>query len=62
MKNKFESEGVIYKIIRSYKGTYSIDEMFSQIIQSHYYDKVDNEETQQVELATPKEKGRTQSA
>lgn len=62
MKNKIESEGVIYTVKRVYKGTYSVDEMISQIIQSHYYNREETEETQQAESTTPQEKGQTQSA
>ena len=32
------NEGVVYTVKRTYKGTYSVNELVGSIIRAHYYD------------------------
>lgn len=43
MNKKISDKGVVYTIKRTYKGTYSVDELISSIIQTHYYDNGSNQ-------------------
>lgn len=42
MGKKINDKGVVYTIKRTYKSTYSVDELISSIIQTHYYDNDNN--------------------
>lgn len=41
MNKQNQYEGVVYTIKRTYKGTYSVNELISSIIKTHYYEEVD---------------------
>lgn len=43
MSKQINNKGVIYTIRRTYKSTYSVDELISSIIQTHYYNNDSNE-------------------
>lgn len=42
MSKQINDKGVVYTIRRTYKSTYSVDELISSIIQTHYYDNDTN--------------------
>lgn len=42
MAKKTINKGVVYTVVRNYKGTYSVDELINSIIQSHYYEEEEN--------------------
>lgn len=42
MNKQNQNEGVVYTIKRTYKGTYSVDELISSIIKTHYYEEDNN--------------------
>lgn len=45
ISKQINDKGVVYTIRRTYKSTYSVDELISSIIQTHYYNN-DNNETE----------------